>query len=82
MYEAYAVGPQIIFGFLVFWFLVFGFLIVSYPGLSSAVQGFQGLERENRHLPAPKFKEIATDACQDINSCCALIRCLHVIFPT
>jgi len=25
MYEACAVGPQIIFGFLVFWFLVFGF---------------------------------------------------------
>jgi len=42
MYEACAVGPQIIFGFLVFWFfgfwfLVFGFLIMSYPGLSSAV---------------------------------------------
>jgi len=37
MYEACAVGPQIIFGFLVFWFLVFGFLIMSYPSLSSAV---------------------------------------------
>jgi len=36
-FEACAVGPQIIFGFLVFWFLDFGFLIVSYPGLSSAV---------------------------------------------
>jgi len=31
MYEAYAVGPQIIFGFLVFWFLVFGFSITPIP---------------------------------------------------
>jgi len=46
MYEACAVGPQIIFGFLVFWFLVFGFLIVSYPSLSSAVVA----------LVAPRFR--------------------------